>query len=278
MKFKEFEDNGLKIDNERVLTYSKLSCPLECTYCFVDEMTQEQSREAAYLTEKQFGLLENLPEQVKLIMLGCDTEFFQNKQQALDILERLSDLGKDISVITKIPLSKDFLGHLVSIHKKLKENGKVFSFSISLPCLSEVSVRKYEPHVPSPDRRIETLENAFSLGIPTTLAIRPLLPDITDEELREIVERTKNSCFGYYSGPLYLQEQKINLLLPNHKVPNLDPQQPHWMLDGNRYHSIEKEGQIEFLKDLVRRSGRMFFDGAADAVEYLRRENRYEKP
>lgn len=43
-EFKQFEHAGLKIEKKRVLTYSKLSCPLDCTYCFVDEMTQDQSR------------------------------------------------------------------------------------------------------------------------------------------------------------------------------------------------------------------------------------------
>jgi sulfatase maturation enzyme AslB (radical SAM superfamily) len=35
----EFEKSRLKIDKERVLIYSKLLCQLNCTYCFVDEMT-----------------------------------------------------------------------------------------------------------------------------------------------------------------------------------------------------------------------------------------------
>ncbi|MEI6811037.1 MAG: radical SAM protein [Candidatus Nomurabacteria bacterium] len=277
MEFKEFENNGLKIDQERVLTYSKLSCPLDCTYCFVDEMTQEQSKGVAYLNENQIRLLQNLPEQVRLIMLGCDTEFFQNKKEALDILEKLSSFGKDISVITKIPLSEEYLQSIANIAKKIIAHGNVFSFSISLPCFSGKMVEKYEPKVPDPLRRIETLKTAYKLGISTTLAIRPLLPDVSDEELSQIVGMTKDYCFGYYSGPLYLQEQKIKLLLPNYVSKPETEIEPRWMLDRNKYQVIETEGQMDFLKSLVKKNDRLFFEGAAESVEYLRNKNKYEK-
>lgn len=162
--FKKYENAGLKIDKERVLTYSKLSCPLECTYCFVDEMTQEQSRGVSYLNNEQLELLQNLPEQVKLIMLGCDTEFFQNKEDALNILDKLATFDKDISVITKLPLPDGFLNEVKSIVGKLKNNN-IFSLSVSIPCLSESMLAKYEPNVPDPMKRIETLRSAYQKDI-----------------------------------------------------------------------------------------------------------------
>ncbi len=277
MQFKEFEDQGLKIDKERVLTYSKLSCPLECTYCFVDEMTQEQSKGVTYLNEEQLRLLQNLPEQVKLIMLGCDTEFFQNKKEAIEILERLSSFGKDISVITKLTLPKEYVKTLAEINVKMKERGNIFSFSISVPCFSAEMLSRFEPKVPSPEKRIETLSSVFNSGIPTTVAIRPLLPDVSDDELGEIVDKTKDFCFGYYSGPLYLQEQKIRLLLPGYESKPETESQPHWMLEGNKYQVIERDGQMDYLKQLIIGADRLFFEGAADAIEHLRQKQKYEK-
>lgn len=277
MQFKEFEEQGLKIDKERVLTYSKLSCPLECTYCFVDEMTQEQSQGVQYLSQEQLSLLQNLPEQVKLIMLGCDTEFFQNKKEALQILEKLSSFGKDISVITKIPLSDEYVSSISDIAKRMEDTGNVFSFSISLPCFSRPMLEKFEPKVPSPERRIETLIKFFQSGIPTTVAIRPLLPDVSDEELQEIINRTKDFCFGYYSGPLYLQEQKIKTLLPNFESEPESAKQPHWMLEGNSYQVIERVGQVEAMGKMVKNADRLMFDGAAEAIQHLRNKNKYEK-
>src|SRR3989338_10331322 len=214
---KKYDTAGLKIDRERVLTYSQLSCPLDCTYCFVNDMTTNQQKNIAYLTEKQIELLKNLPEEISLIMLGCDTEFFQNKKEAIEILKKLSVLGKDISVITKIPLSEEYVNSLLEIHNKVKGNGNIFSFSTSITCISEPILAKYEPGVPSPEKRIETLSSVYAKGIPTTVAIRPLLPDVSDEEIRDIVNKTKDYCFGYYSGPLYLKEERIKLLLPGYE-------------------------------------------------------------
>lgn len=270
--FEKFEQQGIKIDQERALIYSKLSCPFGCTYCFVDEMNQEQSKGAVYLDDQQLELLKNLPEQVKLVMLGCDTEFFQNKKEALEILEKLSRLGKDISVVTKMPLSEEDADLLSEICQKIKENGNIFSFSTSITCISKPMLAKYEPGAPIPEKRIETLSLVHAKGIPVTVAIRPLLPDISDEEIRNIVDKTKDYCFGYYSGPLYLKEEKVKALLPGFELKTEKEHQPHWMLEGNTYQALEKDGQMRFLASVIEEAGKEFFDGAADAVEYLRKK------
>lgn len=268
-EFKKFENAGLKIEKERVLTYSKLSCPLDCTYCFVDEMTQEQSRGVSYLNNEQLELLQNLPEQVKLIMLGCDTEFFQNKEDSLDVLSKLATFNKDISVITKLPLSDKFLEEIKSIAHTIEDADNIFSFSVSVPCLSESTVAKYEPNVPSPMKRIEALRLAHEKGLYTMLAIRPLLPDATDEELEEIIQLTKDNCLGYYSGPLYLKEEKVNLFLPGYEGKGKEVQ-PGWMLEGNTYVPITRDGQMETLLQILKKYDKKMFEGAAAGIQYIR--------
>ncbi|MBI2475597.1 hypothetical protein HYV69_04225 [Candidatus Uhrbacteria bacterium] len=198
MEYTEFEKNGLKIDNERVLTYSKLSCPFDCTYCFVDGMTQEQ-----------------------------------------------------------------------------ESRGNTFSFSVSIPCFSEKSLTKYEPKAPSPQRRIKTLQNVFNEGIPTMVAIRPLLPDIEENELEKIVNLTKDFVIGYYSGPLYLKQDKLKILLPNFEIKQ--DIKPHWMLDGNYYQEVVREGQMEFLASLIQKSGKQFFTGATEGVEFIKKVKGYDQ-
>lgn len=54
----QFEQAGLVLDKERVLTYSKLVCPLECKYYFVENLNREQQKEVSYLSEQQIGLLQ----------------------------------------------------------------------------------------------------------------------------------------------------------------------------------------------------------------------------
>lgn len=180
--FENFEKEGLKIDKERLLTYSQLSCPLDCKYCFVEDLNFNQKRNVAYFSEKQFALLSELPESVNLIMLGCDTEFFQAQRQSLKILERMIGVKRDISVVTKLSLPRGFVDELANIEHELNKNGNFLTFSISLPTLNSATI--WEPKAPNPIKRIETLKNISDVGIKTLVAIRPLLPTIYRTEFR----------------------------------------------------------------------------------------------
>src|SRR3989338_6052167 len=165
MNFESFEKEGLKIDRERVLTYSGLSCPLDCTYCFVDDMLGEQISNASYLSLKQLDLLGHLPEQVRLIMLGCDTEFFQKGDGSIKLLEKMVPLRRDVSVVTKMHLTKELIERIWRIDDQLTAQGNLLSLSVSIPCFG--SYKKWEPIAPSPEKRIETLRYAFGEGLLT---------------------------------------------------------------------------------------------------------------
>jgi len=265
-----FENSGLKIEKDRVLTYSKLSCPLECTYCFVDDMDVNfnQEKGVAYMSDEQFDLLGELPDEVRLIMLGCGTEFFQNKENALEILNKLTETHKDISTVTKLTLSSEYVDELKNINEKLKEADNLFSFSLSVPCIA--SSEEWEPKVPSPEKRIKTLQEVYEADIKTLVAIRPLLPTVSEEELKDIILKTKDFTHGYYFGPLYLKSLKH----PSIKdVSGLDIEkvEPHWMPEGNTFYKIEKKGQMDMLRSLLQQNDQMLFEGAAEAVRHLKK-------
>lgn len=266
---KTFEDLGLKIEKDRVFTYSKLSCPLECTYCFVDDMDVNfnQEKGVAYLSNEQFDLLDKLPDDVKLIMLGCDTEFFQNKENALEILNKLTKTHRDISTVTKLPLSSDYIEGLKDISKRLKETDNLFSFSLSVPCIA--SSQEWEPKVPSPEKRIKTLQEVYEADIKTLVAIRPLLPTVSEEELEDIILKTKDFSHGYYSGPLYLKSLDHSSIkdIPDLHIEEIEP---HWMPEGNTFYRIEKRGQMDMLRDILQQHNQVLFEGAAEAVKHLK--------
>lgn len=269
-----FEAAGLKIDAERVLAYSRLSCPLDCAYCFVDAMNPNQKKSTAYLSEKQFELLGQLPEEVQLIMLGCDTEFFQQKRTAINVLEKLVALKKDLALITKLHLNKEYLKKIGEIAAKSRAQGNTFAFSVSIPCAT--SYKRWEPKAPSPEKRIETLRNAFDEDIMTMVAIRPLLPTVSEAELQKIVEETKQYTSGYFSGPLYLKSLDTGLFTPSEMAElTVKKIQPHWMLDKNEYYVLEKPGQMDYLKQLLAADGKPLFEGAAEGVKYLKQHEKH---
>lgn len=262
-----YEQSGLKIDQDRVLTYSQLSCPLECSYCFVDNLNFNQKRNTAYLTQEQLELLEKLPEEIKIIMLGCDTEFFQSKEDSLSALRKLAGFKKDIAVITKLNLSQSFIEEIKKVADMLARNENILVFSVSLPCGSSAKI--WESGAPSPQKRIKTLRSAHVSGLKNLVAMRPLLPSISDEEIEGIIYATKNFCDGYYSGPLYLKSLDL-LSEEEQKSFKIEKIQPHWMPEGNIFYKVEKDGQMETLKQLLNKHDKPFFEGASEGLKYLK--------
>ena len=129
--------------------------------------------------------------------------------------------------------------------------------------------------MPSPNRRVETLREAYQSDLKTLVALRPLLPSFSDEELEKIVNSTKEVSLGYYSGPLYLKSMEHPILdkeiLSHLKIEKL---QPHWMPEGNIFYKVEKEGQMGLLQDIIQRNNKLLFEGAGEAIKYLKN---YEK-
>jgi DNA repair photolyase len=264
-----FENNGLKIDQDRILTYSQLSCPLDCRYCFVDDLNFNQKRNVSYLSNTQLDLLNTLPKEITLIMLGCDTEFFQNPQEAINILNKIVNLKKDISLITKLALSDKTFLNLDKINKQMEKQGNLLTFSVSIPCYE--SAQFWEPKAPSPQKRIGTLEKAKNIGIKTMVAIRPLLPNVSEQELECIIRETHTKSDGYYSGPLYLKtiDDAMKILIENNKCI-VSSIQPTWMPSGNIFYKIEKPEQYHMLTKLLKKYDCTLFEGAAEGINFLK--------
>lgn len=264
-----YEQENLVINKDRVLTYSQLHCPLGCKYCFSEDIDLPRNKGVVYLSDKQLALLKQLPEEIRIIMLGCDIEFFQSKSKSFEILEQLSYLKKDISVVTKLYLSQDFIQQLQNINAQLQRHKNFLTISVSLTCID--SAKEWEPEAPEPIKRIETLRMAHQSDIKTLVALRPLLPTIPDEELKKVICLTKDECLGYYTGPLYVKDlNNPELNIEKALNLNIEAVQPHWMPQGNTFYKIEKEGQLDFLKNILQRYDKPLFEGAAEGIEYLR--------
>lgn len=129
---------------------------------------------------------------------------------------------------------------------------------------------KWEPKTPNPKARIETLKMAYHAGIKTLVAMRPLLPTVSEKELEEIIKETKDFCYGYYSGPLYLKNLEHPLLNSDSPDLKIEKIQPKWMPEGNIFYKIEKIGQLEALKNLTKKYNKPLFEGAAAGIKHLK--------
>ena len=266
---------GLVVEKDRVLTYSKLVCPLDCKYCFAEKLTKEQSSNTTYLSKEQKELLKTLPENIKTIMLGCDTEFLQDERAAANILSNLSRLGKDISIITKLSLTDNFVDFLKELSNTMKKRGNFIVFSVSIPCFD--SSLKWEPKAPRVKDRIKTLRKISGEGIPSMVAIRPLIPTLQESELDKILEATYPHVFGYYSGPLYLKDLGDGIISPEEVAKlnlKVEEASPHWMPEGNTFLKIENVPLMNYVRGRTKFYRQNFFEGAAEGMEFLRENHK----
>jgi len=266
-----FEKNNLIIESDRVLVYSKIFCPLGCKYCFVEDLNKEEDRQNFYLSSNQLELLKKLPENIHTIMLGCDTEFFQDEKEAIKILKDVSVLGKDISIIIKLKLSDDIIKTIKEISDSMQLNNNILSFSISIPCFESSNL--WEPNAPSVKERVETLKKVSEAGIPSMVAIRPLIPNISENEIDQIIQTTHSYVLGYYSGPLYLKDLDSGILT-NKDIENSDllisKTEPNWMPKGNIFLKIENPRIMLYLKGVIEKYNIILFEGAAQGTDFIK--------
>ena len=267
----EFQKEGMVIESDRILIYSKMSCPLGCKYCFVDDLNGDRDGQDFYLSSGQLELLKTLPENINTIMLGCDTEFFQDEKEALRVLKNISVLNKDVSMITKLNLSDNLVEELKVISDDMRLRNNVLSFSVSLPCFESSKI--WEPNAPDVQDRIDTLKKVSEAGIPSMAAIRPLIPNILTSEVDKIIELTKPYVFGYFSGPLYIKDLN-NGIITEEDINNPDilitETEPDWMPKGNTFFKIENPKLMLYLEGKIKESGKAIFNGAAQGIDFIK--------
>ena len=64
---------------------------------------------------------------------------------------------------------------------------------VSGPFIDAERARKAEPFVPSPAQRLETLSVLADAGVPTGVAIAPVIPGLNDADLGEILQRAREA-------------------------------------------------------------------------------------
>jgi DNA repair photolyase len=70
--------------------------------------------------------------------------------------------------------------------------------TVSLPFLSAEHARAIEPYVPSPARRLQTIERLAAAGIPVGVNVAPIMPGLNDAEVPGILEAARNAGASYY--------------------------------------------------------------------------------
>ncbi len=256
-----------KVEKNRVLVPVGEPCPFGCKYCYTRGgevgLSKLDADDVLYQFE-QFAQNTSF----ETIQFGYDGDPFARPARGVTMLQRLATLGKNLNFSTKASLDTSTLNALAAIQQRMKKDGTMLSALVSVSCWNSAST--IEPHTPSPSERMRTVANLKQIGVPAFIAVRPILPHISDLEYQNIaIEGIRAGCNGFVLGPLYADDRgqfvrfipsEILTSVPHRKnVVSWSAHQPTW----TRY---EDEERLHRLSTMIERKGGTVYVSSADAM------------
>jgi DNA repair photolyase len=159
------------------------NCEFGCHYC------DSSFEKTIYVKANVVDILKKELEQIKngRIIIGSVHDPYQNTEKKYQltrsILETLKQFDFPCHILTKSPLilrDIDLLSQLECM------------ITISLSSLDDQVVRIFEPNVPSPNDRLQTVQTIRNQGIIAGVALIPILPYIVESEVESIVKAARN--------------------------------------------------------------------------------------
>ena len=139
---------------------------------------------AAALLEKELSKKTYKP---GLIMLAGDTDIYQPLEKELritrSILEVLARYDHPACLITKSALVTRDLDILAPMAAK-----GLVSVAVSFTTLDRRLARTMEPRCAAPHRRVETMRELSSAGVPVSVMTAPLIPALNEPEMETLLE------------------------------------------------------------------------------------------
>ncbi|HEC81732.1 MAG TPA: radical SAM protein [Thermoplasmatales archaeon] len=159
-------------------------CDLGCRYC-------DASEDTVYIKSNAAKLLKEEIKEIKrgTVIVGSTVDPYQmvEKKQRItrELLRILTDHGLPFHVLTK--------SGLILRDLPLISESKNARITISLSTINKKITKVLEPFAASPEKRFNVVKKLSEEGIQAGVAIMPVLPVITDEDLETIIEEAKNA-------------------------------------------------------------------------------------
>jgi len=262
-----------KVEKNRVLVPVGEPCAFGCRYCYT------RGGEVGLARTDPQAILSRLREFARetpfeTIQFGYDGDPFVHAERGIMMLQSLALMNKHVNFSTKAFLADSTLLALSDIRNQMEAAGKTLSALVSLSCWD--SAPGVEPHTPTPAERISTVANLKRIGVPVFIAVRPVLPHISDSEYESIVEHgILAGCDGFILGPLYVDaHRRFARFIPS-KVLETTPGQTctvSWSAHSPTWTRYEDTHRLQRLLQMIEQRGGHTFLSSADAVELVQRK------
>lgn len=261
-----------KVEKNRVLVPVGEACSFGCKYCYTrggevgppkvkrEEILQELKK---FSQEAKFGL----------IQFGYDGDPFVRPERGIWMLQELAKLGKHITFSTKALIEGSLLERLSTIQQEMASQKTIMVALISVSCWE--SAHRIEPHTPTPRERMMTVSNLKKVGIPTLIALRPLLPNIADEEYEHVIdEGIRASSDGFILGPLYGDvKRRFVRFIPTdmlEKTPSVI-ESVSWSAHEPTWIRYENTSRSQRIAQMIRAKRSQVLLSSADVIEFVQR-------
>lgn len=124
------------------------------------------------------------------------TDCYQPLEQSYEVtrecLEVCAEIGNPVCVVTKGALVR----RDIDVLERLGEKAPVRVY-VSIPFADDEVGRAVEPHATLVSQRFETLGQLSEAGIPTGVAVAPIIPGLNDSSIPEVLERSAKAGAEY---------------------------------------------------------------------------------
>lgn len=176
-------------------------CQHACAYCYARPSHQYLSWGAGTDFDKKIVVKTNAPELLRAelgrrswkgepITFSGITDCYQPLEACYRLtrgcLEACLERRNPVVVITKASLVRRDADLLAELERCA--GARVF---LSIPFADAETARRIEPGAPSPSDRFETLRNLAAAGVPTGVALAPLVPGLNESDVPRILARAR---------------------------------------------------------------------------------------
>jgi DNA repair photolyase len=174
-------------------------CLHGCAYCYARPTHQYLGFGAGTDFDRKIVVKVNAPQALRkeilrpswkgeMIAFSGNTDCYQPLEASYRLtrgcLEVCREVKNPVAVITKGMLVR----RDIDILSQMAREGRASAY-LSIPFADDRTARKIEPYASWPSQRFETLRLLSEAGVPTGIAIAPVIPGLNDRDIPELLDR-----------------------------------------------------------------------------------------
>ena len=173
-----------------------------------------------------------------------------------------------VSISSKFSIEDRHLNILQELNEKLRSSGRGFlKLSMSFSCSD--SIEDIEPNTATFAERVETAKRIIAKGIPYLTVIKPILPFISIDEYKQIIDNTVVISPYYVLGDLYVNEESSFYKEYIEGKFTINYRDVSWNNGNGIWEVIESIDLKRQIREYISESGGVALDSDMEAVELL---------